>query len=403
MKVLVIDPRNSGIAGDMFLASLIDLTGDLSVLSDLENEINRLENCRKFRVEVREDNVGIRAKILDITIDERRLKNPEELKKAVNTVSKNIDVSNRALKIVDSIIGDLIEVEGRLHGRDFHLHEIASLDTIFDVVGSVIILDRQGFLDGDIYATPPVLGSGFVNVEHGRVAVPAPATLEILRKHRLRFLNFSVEAELTTPTGAAILANVTNSIVDFVPPMTPLRIGYGAGTRRFSNLMNVLRIIEGEDFKAVNDRIVMIETNVDDVSGEVVGHVVNKLLAEGAVDVFVTQAIGKKNRPVNVISVIANHKNYERLVELLMEETGTIGVRIYETPRLVAERVKEKIEVEVGGKKYLVTVKKSTLGERTINLKPEYEDLRRISEDARVPLRVVWREVNKVLTCHECD
>ncbi len=397
MKVLVIDARNSGIAGDMLLASLIDLTGDSDLLSDLETEIGKLENCKKFKVRLREEDVGIRAKGIDIEMEERRLSQPNELLKAVNTVAKNMDVSEFGISIINDVINDLIEAEKRLHKGNFHLHEIASLDTVFDVVGSVAILDKYGFFEADIYATPPLIGSGFINIDHGKIAVPAPATLEILRKHRFKFSNFNVNAELTTPTGAALLTNIARSTIDFIPPMTPIRVGYGAGKIRVDNLLNVLRVIEGEDFRAVNDRIVMIETNVDDVSGEIIGYVINKLLNEGAIDVFVTQAIGKKNRPVSIISAIATHKNYERIVELLMEETGTIGVRIYETPRLIAERAKKKIQIEVKGKKYEIHVKESKIGEKIISVKPEYEDLRRIAEETGIPLREIVKIVNKFL------
>ncbi len=398
MKVLVIDPKIAGISGDMLLSSLIDLTEDFSSLQDLENEINKLENCERFKVRVEEEDVGIRAKKLNIEIKERRLKNPKELKEAINSVAKGIDLSYKGLKIAKKVIDDLIGAEAKIHKKHFHLHEIASLDTIFDIVGSIKLLEKHGFLESAIYSTPPLLGSGYINIDHGRIAVPAPATLEILRKHRFKFCNFSVNAELTTPTGAALLVNIAESIFDFVPPMTPLRVGYGAGTKKVDNILNVLRVIEGEEFKAVSDRIVMIESNLDDVSGEVMGHVINKLLKEGAIDVFITQAIGKKNRPVSIISAIANHKNYEKLVELLMMETGTIGVRIYEIPRLIAERVRKRVEVEIKGKKYEISVKTSKIGRKVINVKPEYEDLRRIAEETKIPLREIAKIVDRILS-----
>ena len=230
-------------------------------------------------------------------------------------------------------------------------------------------------------------------MEHGKVACPAPATLEILAKHKFKYSNLQVNMELTTPTGAALIVNLANSVIDFFPPITPSKIGYGAGTRKTEGLLNVLRVVEGEEFRAVNDKIIILETNVDDVSGEIVGYAINKLLKEGAIDVFITQAIGKKNRPVNIISVIADYKNYERMVELLMAETGTIGVRIYELPRLVAERKKKIVEIEIRGKKFQVTIKTSKVGKRVINVKPEYEDLRRIAESLNLPLREVAKIV----------
>ena len=397
MRILVIDPKIAGISGDMLLASLIDLTNSFDLVDPLEDAINKLDNCRKFRVEVREEDVGIVAKRIDVEIDEIRLKHPEELKKAVDLVIKNLDLSQNAIGVINQVIGDLMEAEVKLHKTNIHLHEIASLDTIFDVVGSVMVLDKNNFLESDIYSTPPVLGSGYVEMEHGKIAIPAPVTLEILSKHKFSYSNLPVNAELTTPTGAALLVNITKTLVDLFPPMTPIKVGYGAGSKKIDGLLNVLRVVEGEEFRAIKEKIMILETNVDDVSGEVIGHAINKLLKEGAVDVFVTQAIGKKNRPVNVISVVTDFKNYERLAELLMEETGTLGVRVYEVPRFTAERRKEVIEIELYGKKYDVTVKISKVGRKTINVKAEHEDLKRIAEDLKMPLRKVTKIVDEHL------
>ena len=398
MKILVLDPKLAGISGDMLLSALIDLTNSTDVVLDLEEAINRLENCRKFKVEVVERDVGILAKGLEIEIKERRLSNPADLRRAVKSVAESLEMSERASRFAYRVIDDLVRAEARLHGGEFHLHEIASLDTIFDVVGTALILDREGYFDAEIYTTPPVLGGGFIEIDHGKVTSPAPATLEILAAHGFRYSNFNVNAELTTPTGAALLVNLTENVVDVFPPMKPSRIGYGAGTKCVDGIVNVLRVAEGEDFRAVNDRIVILETNVDDASGEIVGHAVKRLFDEGAVDVYVIQAIGKKNRPTNVISVISDYKNCHRIAEVLMRETGTIGVRIYELPRLVAERKKEKVEVELFGKKFEVTIKTSKVGESVINVKPEYEDLRKIAEDLNIPLREVLREVEKNIT-----
>ncbi|WP_456329058.1 nickel pincer cofactor biosynthesis protein LarC [Archaeoglobus sp.] len=395
MKILVLDPKIAGISGDMLLSALIDLTNSTDAVLDVEEAINRLENCQKFKVEVIERDMGILAKGLEIDIKERRLSSPADLRKAVKSVVDSLELSDRASKFVYRVIDDLIGAEARLHGGKFHLHEIASLDTIFDVVGTATILDREGYFDAEIYTTPPVLGGGYIKMDHGKIASPAPATLEILAAHGFRYSNFDVNTELTTPTGAALLVNLTENVVDVFPPMKLNRIGYGAGTKRVDGIVNVLRVAEGKDFRAVNDRIVILETNVDDASGEIVGHAVRRLFDEGAVDVYVTQVIGKKNRPANVISVISDYKNCHRMAEVLMRETGTIGVRIYELPRLVAERRKEKVEVELFGKKFEVTVKTSKIGERVINVKPEYEDLRKIAEGLDIPLREVLREVEK--------
>ncbi len=395
MKILVFDPKIAGISGDMVLSALIDLTDSVDSILEVEEAINQLENCHTFRVKVIERDMGIVAKGLEIDLKERRLSNPSEFRKAVESVVEKVDLSEQAFKFVYGVINDLVRAESKLHGGEFHLHEIASLDTIFDVVGTAVLLDRNGYFDAEIYTTPPALGGGYITMDHGKIAAPAPATLEILAAHDYRYFNFNVNAELTTPTGAALLVNLTKNIVDVFPPMKLNKIGYGSGTKKVKGIVNVLRVAEGEDFRAVNDRIVILETNVDDASGEIIGHAVNRLLENGAVDVYVTQAIGKKNRPTNIISVITDYKNCHNMVELLMKETGTIGVRIYELPRLVAERRKDVVEVELFGKKFAITVKTSKVGEEVINVKPEYEDLKKIAEDLNLPLREILKEVEK--------
>ncbi len=395
MRAIVIDPKLSGIAGDIFLSALLDLTGEYEVLYRVVDAISGLENCRRINVEVEEVDAGIRARRLKIDLEERRLRNPKDLTEATRRVASEVDLSPRGEKIVLSTLKDLIEAEAKLHGAHFHLHEIASLDTVMDVVGVISVLDETGLLEGKIYATPPALGGGCIKTEHGLVSCPAPATLEILRMHRIPYSNVSVNDELTTPTGAALLANVAKEYVDVFPPLIPERIGYGTGTKRIKGIVNVLRIVEGEEKGIVSEKIVVLETNLDDVSGEVVGHLVNKLLNKGAVDVFVTQALGKKNRPVNVVSVITDQINYWRLLETLIEETGTLGVRIHEVPRFIARRRKKKIRIKINNREFDVTLKYSDVNGRLVNIKPEYEDLKAISEELGVPLRLLSRIVDE--------
>ena len=196
--------------------------------------------------------------------------------------------------------------------------------------------------------------------------------------------------EFTTPTGAAILANVASAVSPVYPSMVPEATGYGTGTRKNNgNPSNVLRVLMGETTAAVSDSIVILETNVDDIPGEIIGYTVEKLFAEGASDVFVTGALGKKNRPANIISVITNRLNYVKLTETLMKETGTLGVRIYDVPRLVADRTREKLTISINDRQYPVSLKRSTVGGRLIALKPEYDDLKSIALETGMPLRDV--------------
>jgi hypothetical protein len=288
---------------------------------------------------------------------------------------------------------DLLSADAKLHRSGFHYYEMSSVDTLFDVAGSLAILDHHDFLDGEIFGTPPVLGSGFTQIAGGEIACPAPVTLEILSRHQIPYSSYAVDGEMTTPTGAAIFANITDRVVDVYPSMTPLRVGYGTGSRILHGRPAVLRVAEGMNFDVIQDRIIMLETNLDDVPGEIVGYTVEKLREAGAVDVFVTTASGKKNRPVQILHIITNQQDYVGLMAILMEETGTLGVRILDIPRLVARRSRQVMRVTVGGEAFEVSVKTSTVDGNVVARKPEYEDLKRIAQHLHVPLSRVRKEV----------
>lgn len=398
MRVLLIDPKISGISGDMLLSALIDLTGDFETVYKIAQAIEELDNCERFKVDIREERIkGIRAKRLYMEIVEDRLKNPQDLKGAMEKVIDRLELSGRVRDLSLNILEDLISAEMRVHGdRNIHLHEISSLDTIFDILGCITLLERHGYLDGKIYSTPPVLGGGYIQGEHGILPVPAPSTLEILCKYSIKYTNppYTSNFEHTTPTGIAILANVVDEILDNYPEMVPLKVGYGGGSKSLEDIPNILRVVEGE-MEEKMEGIVVLETNVDDIPGEVVGHLYETLFKRGAREVFVVNGIGKKNRPTYVITVITDYGNLERMVETLMEETGTLGVRIKEVYRVKAERRIEEWSINIEGRSYRCRVKVSYYKGRLINAKPEYEDVKRIAEDLNKPLRLVLKKIER--------
>jgi uncharacterized protein (TIGR00299 family) protein len=398
MKILIIDPKIAGISGDMLLAALVDLTGASDGPALVGDALNKLEYCERFSCSVRDvDAGGISATQLLITLEERRPGNHRDLGEAACHVADDIGLSGAARGKALAVLDDLLAVDEKLHRTAFHHHETASIDTLFDLLGSLLILDRYGFLEGEIYATPPALGSGFIRIGNGEIACPAPATLEILSRHAIPYSSFPAEMEMTTPTGAALLANLADRILDPYPPMTPVRVGYGTGTRRIPGRPSVLRVVEGTNLHAIQDRIIMLETNLDDVRGEIVGYTVERLREAGAVDVFVTSASGKKNRPVQILHVITNQLDYPHLLGILMEETGTLGVRILDIPRLVADRSRGLVRVTVAGCAFDVSVKTSSVNGKVISRKPEYEDLRRIAKTLAIPMREVNDEIRKQL------
>jgi uncharacterized protein (TIGR00299 family) protein len=394
MKVLVIDPKIAGISGDMLIAALVDLTGSSDPLLPVAEAISGLSCCDTFSFQVHDtDAGGISAKKLTIQASEKNHRNHTDMRESVAEIAKKTGLSEIARDKAIRIIDDLLSADAKLHCSGFPHHAMSSVDTLFDVLGSLAILDYHGFLDGNIFGTPPVLGSGFTRIAGGEIACPAPVTLEILCRHRIPYSSYPADMEMTTPTGAAILANITDRIVDSFPPMTPLRAGYGTGSRPLKGRPSVLRVAEGMNSDAIQDRIIMLETNLDDVPGETVGYTVERLREAGAVDVFVTTASGKKNRPVQILHIITNQLEYPGLLEILMEETGTLGVRILDIPRLVAHRSRQVMRVTVEGRAFDISVKTSTVNGTVLAKKPEYEDLKKIARQLNIPLKKVRDEV----------
>ncbi len=398
MKVLVIDPKIAGIAGDMLLASLIDLTGRPEVLDPLLDAIRKLPWCSRFDCTVtRVDAGGITATRLTLDIEERRAKNDRDLRTSLLSIADEAGLSRTARDRSISILDELLGAEARLHQTGFSRHEIASVDTLFDITGTLLLLDRSGFLEGSIVATPPALGGGYVRTDGGDMPGPAPLTIELLARHRIRYTPVPVDVELTTPTGVALLSVLAERIVDPYPVMTPSRVGYGTGHRPVPGRPDVLRVVEGEGAPPGEDQMVMLETNLDDISGEAIGYAVERLFEEGAVDVFVTPAFGKKNRPVSVISAMVTESSADRLIRVLMEETGSLGVRVREFRKVVAGRIRETIPVIIAGRRFEVRVKTSNVNGRIFSRKPEFDDLRAIARELHIPLKTIEDEVRRVL------
>ncbi|MDK2975284.1 MAG: pyridinium-3,5-bisthiocarboxylic acid mononucleotide nickel chelatase [Methanofollis sp.] len=392
MRTLLIDPRGGGISGDMLTAALADLTGSAAPLERLSASIADLPGCAEFSVRLEEFDGGVRARRLAFRVREKPAGSDGDLAAALEGVAAAAGLTAWGAERARLILGDLLAAERRLHPSGFSRHAVASADTIFDILAPLLLMEESGLAGCPVHATPPALGGGTIRTGPGTVGGPAPAALEICAAHRIPIAESPLDMELTTPTGAALLVNLAD-VADRFPAMVPLRTGYGAGTRPNGNGANILRVVEGETTDLIEERIVMLETNLDDISGEVVAHAFGRLFEEGATDVFITPAIGKKNRPVQILSVIADRERYVRLLGVLMEETGTLGVRVREEPRLVADRRQEEKTVAIGGRTFQVRVKTSRACGRVIAVKPEYEDLRRIARELGVPLREAAREV----------
>jgi uncharacterized protein (TIGR00299 family) protein len=250
------------------------------------------------------------------------------------------------------------------------------------------------------------VGGGYAASAHGLLAVPGPAALEILRSHEIPWKGGPVEEELLTPTGAALLATLVDEFVPDLPLIRAERVGYGAGKRELI-LPNVLRAILAEIIPVPEaaakqnhgqhgDRVVQLETNVDDVTGEVLGHLIEKLMQAGALDVSVLPALMKKGRAGFVIRAIARAQETELLARIMIRETGSLGVRVFPSVhRMVAEREQRIVQVEISGHIYQPRVKVSRMDGELLSVKPEYEDCKKIAEETDRPLRTVIKKVEE--------
>jgi len=380
----------------MVVAALADLTGSGDALHPLADAIGGLEYCHRVSFEIREsETCGIRAKQLAIEIREEFPESRDAFLADAGEIARGIGLSENARNRALGILGELVSTGERIHAASTGISRVASIDTLFDIMGSVLLLDRHGYLEGEIYGTPPALGDGMVRIGGAVMAGPAPATLEILRAHSVPWSVYPAGRELTTPTGAALLANLASRIMDTYPALTPVKTGYGTGCRDLPQRPDLLRLVAGKNFHAVSDRITMLETNLDDVSGETIGYTIERLREAGAVDVYLTTASGKKNRPVQILHVITSPESYTDLLSILMEETGTLGVRVMDIPRLVADRSRHMVSVEISGKTFEISVKISAVDGTIIGKKPEYEDVKRIARTVEMPIRYVAEELQR--------
>ncbi len=295
-------------------------------------------------------------------------------------------MTRRALAVFER----LGQAEARAHGvsiEEVHFHEVGAIDSIVDIVGSCLALH---LLQIDrVVCSRIALGSGFAHGAHGTFPLPAPATLEVLRG--VPVVQRDSPYELTTPTGAALAATLSSGFGS-MPPMSISAVGYGAGNDRPGEVPNVLRVVLGEDAgRSVvgRDRVVHLETNVDDMRPQWIGHLVDSLLEAGALDVTVTPTLMKKSRPGHIISVLATPGSEAPIEELLFRETTTLGLRKQELDRLVLDRETVTVRTPWGEAR----VKVARHGTAMVTAEPEYDDIRAIARTASVPLKEAHRRV----------
>jgi uncharacterized protein (TIGR00299 family) protein len=394
-KILVIDCNASGIAGDMLLGALLDLGANVERVISAIKQLEAPE-YGYGHIDIAIDEVmrgEFRATQIDVTSTTTEKRHGSELVEIVEKAAAAIYMSPKAREFASKAIRSLIQAEADLHKTGFdeaHLHEVALIDTAAEIIGCTVALDDLHLFEAKIYSTPLAVGGGVFKFSHGIVSAPAPATLAILQSKNFPFHGGPIEAELATPTGASLLVNLADEAGGFYPSVVPLKVGYGAGTREYPELPAVLRLTLGTapEKALVHDEIAVLETNIDDATGEVLGYTIDKLLAEGAKDVSITPAVTKKNRPSHIVKVIADQKDVSHLSQVLIAETGTLGVRVYYCERHIISRELLMVDLLVMGNKESIRVKisKDAHG-RVIRIKPEFEDLKALAEKTGKPLR----------------
>lgn len=387
--VLVIDSQIAGISGDMMLSSLVHIGANKSKIIDgayvAENYLPGSKIKKMSFTKVNKH--GIQATALVLHLDESgHERKGTEIANCITKAAKKVGLSEKAQRFAENTIQTLIGAEATVHGiakASVHFHEASSIDTVIDIIGCAIALDDLKCFDQQIVATPVAVGSGTITFSHGTVSNPAGAILEIFKKSRMLIRGSKISEEMTTPTGASILVNLADRCSEFYPQMRVNSIGYGAGQKNFDGISNVLKVIRGDEILDFEyDRVGIIETNVDDVSGEMLAHSIEKIMSAGAKDVTVIPAVTKKGRPSHVISVICDPSLVNRLTEMLILETGTLGVRVRSSDRVVVPRKILVLKINLRGKEFKIRCKATKT-----QFKIEYDDVRAVSENLRIPFK----------------
>jgi len=386
--VLVIDSQIAGISGDMLLSSLVDIgASKQKIIGGVKASQNFLPGSKIKKIDFKKANKkGVRATLLALNLEEsRHERKGTEIKSCIKKTAKKIGLSRRAEEFAVGSISTLIKAESTIHGvpeDSVHFHEASSIDTVIDIVGCAIALDDLKLFDHQIIATPVAVGSGTVTFSHGTVSNPAGAILEIFKRSGIMICGSAVKEELTTPTGASMLVNLAERCSQFYPVMEVGSVGYGAGQKNLEGLSNVLKITVGKMPEFEHDRVSILETNVDDVSGEVLSHTIERLMSAGAKDVTVVPALTKKGRPSHIISVMCEPRATDGLANILALETGTLGIRVRSSERLIVGRRIDAIKVRIRGRTFTVRYKTT----KTNRFKVEYEDVKKVSEKLGIPL-----------------
>lgn len=374
----------SGISGDMILGALID--AGLGIDKLIEN-LTKL-NLKYKIISKKISKNGIAGTSVTIpSLQEDTPRTPGQVIKIINDSKLELEIKT----LSKNIFTKLAKAEAKIHSNrkdSLHLHELGSIDTIIDIVGTVIGIK---LLDIDeIYSSPLPVSRGYVKCAHGILPVPAPATAELLKG--IPVYGSNISAELVTPTGAAIITTLAKSIGK-LPEMNIDKIAYGAGKKELE-IPNLLRVFIGTSVdEYIEDTVIIVETNIDNMNPELYEYVITKLFDAGALDVYLTPVQMKKNRPGIILSSIVEEKDLNKIIETVFNETTSLGIRTYKVSRFKLRREERIINTKYGK----IKIKIGKIGNTIKNIAPEYESCKKIAEKLNLPLKNIYSEVNRGL------
>lgn len=401
MALLLFDPRTSGAAGDLLIAALLD-TQKKEFSSDFCDTFQQL--LYKYDPDFKVTSSTTKRQGIIGTIIHTSAKRkfpPPEMRKIIGELGDKLKLSNKGLEMISKAISFLIEAEMKVHGYDnesneLHFHELATADTIFDIVGFVYLLEKMDLIQMEKKILPIAMGKGTIKIAHGEVSIPAPATSEIIREGNLQIIGGPIRGELLTPTGAALLASLEATAVIKYPLMQTQKIGRSFGTRNTDeNFLSCLQIIQGSSpLLLEKEEITVLETNVDDVDGETLGYLFEILYEKNLVlDLTLISTISKKNRPGYLIHSIVKPSKAIDVINVLSRELGTLGVRVFSGFRHIIPRKMKTYQIEYKDELEPVQYKKGFVGSEIVSEKIEFDDLKRLAQKEGITLKEMRKRI----------
>ena len=395
---LFIDPSIAGISGDMLLGALIDLGADPNFLFKFNNIPRDLLKGADLNIDIKKVIVNeFSATQVEVNIKSDAKFTANELLEHTQKVAKYLGLSEKAMNFATKALTLLIKAEREIHSisedKDLELDETGSVDTIVDIIGSsYYIIDY--FKVDEVNSLPVSVGGGRIVFSHGDISVPVPAVLKIAELRGIPIRGGPVDTEIATPTGMAILGAFVTKFMTYLPGNILVRkIGYGAGQKRFPTVPNLLRVILYEDFTATDPLLkaqyVIFETNVDDVTPEILGHFLDKVIREKiAIDGYITPVLMKKGRPGHLLTFLLTEDKVSLLMDLVIKELGSLGGRFYYVNKLEMPREVKEITVSINNENIKVPIKIGYSSDGKIaTYKAEYEALKELSNKYNIPLK----------------